>query len=85
MENTTPLVKSGIFQLYTSSSLLLPSSAGHRNNVQGSGYFQIIFGVINIAALFLTARIEEKEMTAKFGGQYTDYMKETKMFFPFIL
>jgi protein-S-isoprenylcysteine O-methyltransferase Ste14 len=49
------------------------------------GTCQIIFGVINIAALFLTARIEEKEMTAKFGHQYTDYMKETKMFLPFII
>jgi protein-S-isoprenylcysteine O-methyltransferase Ste14 len=48
------------------------------------GTLQIIFGVINIAANYLTARIEEREMTAKFSDQYRDYMKETKMFVPFL-
>jgi protein-S-isoprenylcysteine O-methyltransferase Ste14 len=85
IENTTMLVKSGIYgyirhPLYCSLLLL-----GTGIMFKDPGTCQIIFGVINIAALFLTARIEEKEMTAKFGHQYTDYMKETKMFLPFII
>ena len=46
------------------------------------GTTQIIFGTVNMVAIYLTARIEEKEMTVKFGGRYVDYMKDTKMFIP---
>jgi protein-S-isoprenylcysteine O-methyltransferase Ste14 len=49
------------------------------------GLFQIIAGIINIIAIFITAKTEEKEMIPGFGDQYFDYMKETKMFIPFIL
>jgi len=49
------------------------------------GIFQIILGIINALAIFLTARIEEKEMVIKFGQNYKEYMHETKMFIPFIL
>lgn len=45
----------------------------------------IIAGLVNLIALGVTAYIEEKEMVEKFGQQYRDYMKETKMFIPFIL
>ena len=45
----------------------------------------IALGVINLVAVYFTARIEEKEMIAKFGDPYREYMKETKMFIPFLL
>ena len=45
---------------------------------------QLILGTINLVAVYITARIEEKEMIAKFGDEYREYMKETKMFIPFI-
>ncbi len=45
----------------------------------------IILGLINLIAVWLTAFIEEKEMIERFGEQYKEYMKETKMFIPFIL
>ena len=47
--------------------------------------FQLLLGLINFIAVWLTARIEEKEMIAKFGDAYKDYIKETKMFIPFII
>ncbi len=83
-ENTTVLVKSGIYKyirhpLYGSLLLL-----GTGIMFKEPGTFQIVCGVINIIALILTARIEEEEMTARFGAQYTGYMKETRMFIPFI-
>jgi protein-S-isoprenylcysteine O-methyltransferase Ste14 len=39
-----------------------------------------------IAAVFLyaTARVEEGENLARFGQQYVDYMRRTKMFVPFL-
>jgi protein-S-isoprenylcysteine O-methyltransferase Ste14 len=48
-------------------------------------HLQIILGVINALAVYFTSKIEEREMTARFGDQYKQYMNETKMFIPFIL
>jgi len=84
LENTTVLVRSGIYKyirhpLYCSLLLL-----GTGIVCKDPGSLQIILGIINIAAIYFTARIEEKEMTAKFGEQYLDYMKDTKMFIPFV-
>ena len=85
LENTTVLVKSGIYRyirhpLYFSLLLL-----GTGIMFKDLGLFQIIAGIINLIAVYITARIEEKEMMPRFGALYTDYMKETKMFIPFIL
>ena len=45
-------------------------------------WYQVIISVINLLALYLTARVEEREMIRKFGQEYADYMKKTKMFIP---
>jgi hypothetical protein len=37
------------------------------------------------AFLYATARADENECLVKFGGEYAEYMKATKMFIPFIL
>lgn len=84
-ENTTVLVKSGIFKyirhpLYC--SLLLFGTGTMFKNPEIP---QVIFGSINLIAIYFTASIEEKEMILKFGEPYIQYMKETRMFIPFIL
>lgn len=84
-ENTSMLVKSGIYgyirhPLYLSIFLL-----GTGVVLKDPGPLQILLGFINLIAVFITARIEENEMIRKFGNEYRDYIKETKMFIPFIL
>jgi protein-S-isoprenylcysteine O-methyltransferase Ste14 len=84
-ENTSVLVKSGIYgyirhPLYLSVFLL-----GTGVMLKDTGTVQIALGVLNLIALYFTSRIEEKEMIAKFGDDYITYMKETKMFIPFII
>jgi len=84
-ENTSVLVKSGLYRfirhpLYCSLLLL-----GTGVMFKDAGAAQLLLGIINLAAIFFTARLEEKEMVAKFGDAYTDYMKETKMFVPFVV
>lgn len=84
-ENTSVLVKSGIYgyirhPLYLSVFLL-----GTGVMLKDTGTPQIILGTINFVAVYFTARIEEREMIAKFGNEYRKYMKETRMFIPFIL
>jgi len=85
LENTTILIKSGIYHyirhpLYCSLLLL-----GTGIMFKDPGTLQLIAGAVNIIALFFTAKIEEKEMLVRFGDQYVDYMKETKMFIPYIV
>jgi protein-S-isoprenylcysteine O-methyltransferase Ste14 len=41
--------------------------------------------VVATAFLYATARADENECLVKFVGEYTKYMKATKMFIPFIL
>jgi protein-S-isoprenylcysteine O-methyltransferase Ste14 len=84
-ENTSLLVKSGIYKyirhpLYLSIFLL-----GTGIMLKNPATFQLILGIINLVAVYVTASIEENEMTAKFGDDYRLYMTETKMFIPFIL
>ncbi len=84
-ENTSLLVKSGIYgyirhPLYLSIFLL-----GTGIVLKDPAPFQIILGTINLIAVYITARIEEREMISKFGDDYRQYMKETKMFIPYIL
>jgi Isoprenylcysteine carboxyl methyltransferase (ICMT) family. len=81
-ENTTALVKSGIYgyirhPLYCSLFML-----GTGIMLKDTGNFQLVIGAINMVAVYLTSRIEEKEMIARFGDAYIQYMGETKMFIP---
>ncbi len=85
IENTTVLIKSGIYHyirhpLYCSLLLL-----GTGIMFKDPDLLQITAGAVNIIALFFTARIEEKEMIERFGDQYTEYIKDTKMFIPFLI
>ncbi len=84
-ENTSLLVKTGIYRsirhpLYL-SLLLLGTGVMLKNPAK----VQLILGLINIFAVWVTARIEEKEMITKFGDEYREYMKATKMFIPFVV
>ena len=84
-ENTSLLVKSGIYgyirhPLYLSIFLL-----GTGIMLKNPEKVQLVLGIVNLIAVYITARIEENEMIAKFGDQYRIYMKETKMFIPFIV
>ncbi|HKK41030.1 MAG TPA: isoprenylcysteine carboxylmethyltransferase family protein [Bacteroidales bacterium] len=84
-EDTSVLVKSGIYgyirhPLYLSVFLL-----GTGILLKDPGTLQIILGVINLVAVWLTALIEEREMIARFGDPYRIYMKETRMFIPCLL
>ncbi|MGI6340076.1 MAG: methyltransferase family protein [Bacteroidales bacterium] len=84
-ENTTKLVISGIYSyirhpLYC-SLILLGTGIALKDPV----LYKILLGAVNIAALWLTAKTEEKEMIDKFGNDYRKYMQKTKMFIPFII
>jgi len=84
-ENTSELVDSGIYgyirhPLYLSIFLLGTGIVLKKHET-----VQIILGCINMVAVYITSKIEENEMIAKFGDSYRLYMTSTKMFIPYIV
>ena len=85
LEETINLVTTGIYRYIRHPMYLSLILVGFGAMMKDPGYVQVFLGIINLIALFFTARIEENEMIAKFGEEYKNYMKRTKMFMPFIL
>ena len=85
IDDTTVLVKRGIYKyirhpLY--SSLLLLGWAVFLKDVSFGSLTLVL-----VASGFLVgiAKVEEQENIQKFGGDYSSYIKTTKMFIPFII
>ena len=84
LEATTQLVQSGIYRfirhpLYA-SLLYLAWGIFFKSPSLLDG----CLAVVATAFLYATARADENECLVKFGQQYADYMKKTKLFVPFI-
>jgi protein-S-isoprenylcysteine O-methyltransferase Ste14 len=84
-ENTTILIKSGVYSLIRHPLYFSLFLLGTGVMMKDPDLPALILGVINLIAVYLTAMTEEKEMVEKFGEPYREYMKETKMFIPFFL
>lgn len=83
-EDTTTLVKVGAYKyirhpLY--SSLLVGAWGAFFKHIS---IFSVIFVLLTTGFLIATAKVEENENLAKFGDEYVEYLKETKMFIPFL-
>ena len=83
-EETTNLVAQGAYRyirhpMYASLSLL--GLGAFLKNISLGTIFLVF---VNIFALYLAAKGDEKEMLGRFGAEYAAYMKKTRMFIPFI-
>ncbi|MDR3653642.1 MAG: methyltransferase [Paludibacter sp.] len=83
-EKTTELVDIGIFKyirhpLY--SSLIFLTWAIFLKNPT---ILLFVIGLLSTNFLYFTSKFDEKECLVFFGKKYSDYMKQTKMFIPFI-
>jgi len=84
-ENTSVIVKTGLYKYIRHPLYLSLFLVGTGAMLKNPGLRQLLLGAVNLVAVWITARIEEDEMVEKFGNDYRDYMKETKMFIPYIL
>lgn len=84
-EDTTTLVTTGLYKYIRHPLYLSLLFVGFGAFFKHFDYIQIILMATNIIALILTAKVEEKEMIKKFGNEYMEYMKTTRMFIPLIL
>jgi protein-S-isoprenylcysteine O-methyltransferase Ste14 len=85
LERTTRLITTGLYGYIRHPLYLSLILGGFGAMAKDPGYFQIMLSLINFIALYFTARVEEGEMIQKFGEEYKEYKKKTKMFIPFIL
>ncbi|HEY5533893.1 MAG TPA: methyltransferase [Ignavibacteria bacterium] len=84
-EKTSELIDKGIFKyirhpLY-SSLLFLTWGIFLKNTTD----LLLFITVLSTAFLYLTAIFDEKECIKFFGEKYSEYMKRSKMFIPFII
>lgn len=84
LEKTTKLVKVGAYRyirhpIYGALVILSWGVFFKHPSLVG-----VSLAMIATVMLTATARIEEAENRSFFGVEYEDYMKETKMFFPFL-
>ena len=84
-ESTTALVTRGAYRyirhpLY--ASLLL---ATWGTVLKRPSSLTVLLGFVATAFLVATARAEEAENLARFGGQYREYMARTRRFIPFVV
>jgi protein-S-isoprenylcysteine O-methyltransferase Ste14 len=84
-ENTSALVRSGLYRFIRHPLYLSIFLLGTGIMLKHTDKTTAILGTINLVAVYITALIEEKEMLARFGQEYGDYIKESRMFIPFIL
>jgi len=85
MEETTQLIKTGLYRYIRHPLYLSLILGGFGVMMKNPEWIPILLSGVNLISLYLTAKIEEREMIRKFGKEYSVYIKETKMFIPFIL
>jgi len=85
IEQTTELIDSGIYKyirhpLY--SSLIFLTWGILLKNIELD---LLIIAILSTVFLCITALIEEKECISYFGDKYSEYIKKTKRFIPFLI
>lgn len=84
LENTTRLVTTGLFALIRHPLYASLFYLGLGIWLKSVTPVTTALVVLDAVAVFLTALIEEGEMKARFGAEYTAYMKRTRRFVPFV-
>jgi protein-S-isoprenylcysteine O-methyltransferase Ste14 len=84
-ENSTRLVTTGLYRyirhpMYGSLLFL-----GWGMFLKEINPITVMVILIITIALFITCKVEEKEMKKKFGEEYKEYMKKTKMWIPGVI
>lgn len=83
-ENTTQLVTTGLYHYIRHpmyGSLFILGLGMFLKSITWQSFILII---IITVALFITCKVEEKEMLKKFGDEYKVYISKTKMFIPYL-
>lgn len=84
-EETSRLIKVGVYRYIRHpmySSFIFLAGGGWLKHIS---WLTSIMALLIIVVTIITAKIEERENTNFFGNEYKNYIKETKMFIPFLI
>jgi protein-S-isoprenylcysteine O-methyltransferase Ste14 len=84
-ENTTKLVTTGLYKYIRHPMYASLLFLGWGMFLKDVTLISIILIAVITIADFLTCKVEESEMIKRFGEDYKDYMKKTKLWIPFVL
>ncbi len=84
-EKTTRLVDRGIFRFIRHPMYASLIYLGIGVFLKGMRPVTAAVMAVNLAACWITALMEEREMKGKFGDEYLALMKKTKRFVPFLV
>jgi protein-S-isoprenylcysteine O-methyltransferase Ste14 len=84
-ENSTKLVTSGLYKYIRHPMYASLLFLGWGMFLKDINTITIIIIALVTIAVLLTCKVEEKEMIARFGEEYRDYMKRTRMWIPWMI
>lgn len=84
VEKTTQLVTSGAYRYIRHPLYASLLALGWGVFLKGPEFLSLALVAVVTVGLYATARVEEVENLSKFGVQYEKYMRESKMFIPFV-
>lgn len=84
-ENSTKLVTTGLYKYVRHPMYASLLFLGWGMFLKSINLYTILLIVIITIALFITCKVEEKEMIKRFGEEYKSYMNKTKMWIPYII
>ena len=84
-ENTTRLVTTGLYKYVRHPMYASLLFLGWGMFLKDINPISIVVIIIITIALFLTCKVEEKEMLKRFGEEYKNYMNKTKRWIPYII
>ena len=84
-ENTTKLVSTGLYKFIRHPMYASLLFLGWGMMLKDINPLTVnITGLLSIS-VYLTCKVEEKEMITRFGEEYRDYMKRTRMWIPGVI
>ncbi len=84
IEKTTRLVRAGAYRLIRHPLYASLVGLAWGAYLKAPSWLAGLLTAVATAAVYLTARVEESENVRSFGDEYVQYMRETRMFIPFV-
>jgi protein-S-isoprenylcysteine O-methyltransferase Ste14 len=84
VEKTTRLVRSGAYRVIRHPLYASLLALAWGVFLKAPSWLGLGLAALATVAVYLTARVEEQENLRNFGPEYAEYMRETRMFVPFV-
>ena len=84
-ENSTRLVTAGLYKFIRHPMYASLLFLGWGMFLKEINPLTISVIIIITIAVFITCKVEEKEMIKRFGDEYKDYMKKTRLWIPYVI